>query len=109
MTLKLSVTGAPPLNSLLASASNAFRKLSRTHSQFSKVLGYNIDPEKPGVLIEFFRVFSQSFQINAVVLILCRDSDSEKNTQFPSTSLLFYFEGKLSVLRKEFFKEKSHT
>jgi len=94
MTLKLSMTGAPPLNSLWVSSSNAFRKLDCTHSQFSVVLCYNLDPDKPGVLIAFFRVFSQSFQINAGILILCGDSDSEKATPFLSTSLLFYFEGK---------------
>jgi len=37
------------------------------------------------------------------------DSDSEKATQFSSTFLLFYFEGKLSVLRKAFLMEKSHS
>jgi hypothetical protein len=109
MTLKLTVKGAPPLNSLWVSASNAFRKLGCARSQFSEVLGYNLDPEKPGFLIEFFLVFSQSFQINAGILILCRDSDSEKTIPFPFTSLLFYFEGKLSVLKKEFFMEKSHA
>lgn len=57
ITLKLSVTGAPPLSSLWVSDSNAFRKLGCTHSQFSEVLGYIHDPEKPGVLNEFFRVF----------------------------------------------------
>ena len=86
---------APPLNSLWVSASNAFRKLGCTHSQFSEVLGYNLDPEKPGVPINFFRIFSHSFQINAGILILCRYNDSEKAVPFTSTSLLFYFEEKL--------------
>jgi hypothetical protein len=102
------MTGVPPLSTLWVSDSNAFRKLGCTHSQFLEGLGYIHDPENPGVLNEVFLVFlfSQSFQINAGILILCRDSDSEKAIPFPSTSLLFYFEGKLSVPKKQLFVEK---
>jgi len=33
----------------------------------------------------------------------------KKAIPFPSTPLLFYFEGKLSVPKKEFFVEKIHA
>jgi hypothetical protein len=59
--------------------------------------------------MNFFVVFFTILPDNAGILKLCGDSDSEKAIPFPSTSLLFYFERKLSVPNREFFVEKIHA